>query len=96
VAVASTKDASILKFTMTRGQREPMRWSPRRLARYICEHGVEQIYSCWSGDEGEPQEFQRQITPADLVADDFFFRERELLTVELLRLHLATKPFKAD
>jgi hypothetical protein len=56
--------------------------SSARLARYVREHRVEQIYSCWSGDEGEPQEFERHITPEDLVAEDFFFRERELLIID--------------
>src|SRR6188472_372388 len=31
--------------------------SSARLARYVREHGVERIYSCWSGDEVEPQAF---------------------------------------
>jgi hypothetical protein len=53
-----------------------------RLARYVREHHVEQIYSCWSGDEGEPQSFGRLVTPEALVADNFFFRERELLTID--------------
>ena len=48
---------------------------------YVREHHVEQIYSCWSGDEGEPQVFVRSITPEALVAEDFFLRERELLTI---------------
>ena len=56
--------------------------SASRLARYVRENRVEQIYSCWSGDEGEPQQFQRRIKPDDLMAVDFFFRERELLTVD--------------
>jgi hypothetical protein len=56
--------------------------SSSRLARYVREHRVEQIYSCWSGDEGEPQEFERHITPEDLVAEDFSLRERELLIIE--------------
>lgn len=51
------------------------------LADYIRAHRVEQIYSCWSGDESQPKEFERTVTPEALVADDFFFRERELLTV---------------
>ena len=57
--------------------------SSARLALYVREHRVEQIYSCWSGDEGEPMEFERRLTPEALVADEFFFRERELLTIEL-------------
>jgi hypothetical protein len=56
--------------------------SSARLARYVREHRVEQIYSCWSGDEGEPQEFERHTTPNDLVAGDFFFREKELLIID--------------
>ncbi len=56
--------------------------SSARLARYVREHRVEQIYSCWSGDESQPREFERRITPGDLVAEEFFFRERELLTIE--------------
>jgi hypothetical protein len=56
--------------------------SSSRLAQYVREHHVEQIYSCWSGDESESPEFERRITPAALVAEDFFFRERELLVVD--------------
>ena len=56
--------------------------SSARLARYVRLHRVEQIYSCWSGDEGEPQAFERHITPEALVAEDFFFRERELLIID--------------
>ncbi len=52
------------------------------LARFVREHQVEQVYSCWSGDEGEPQEFARRIDPEELVADDFAFGERELLSLE--------------
>lgn len=56
--------------------------SSARLVRYLREHRVEQIYSCWSGDEGEPQTFERRVTPETLVAPDFVFRERELLTID--------------
>jgi hypothetical protein len=56
--------------------------SSSRLARYVREHHVEQIYSCWSGDESEPKEFERRITPEILVAEDFFFREKELLIID--------------
>jgi hypothetical protein len=56
--------------------------SSARLARYVRKHRVEQIYSCWSGDEGEPREFERHITPGDLVNEAFFFRERELLIID--------------
>lgn len=56
--------------------------SSARLARYVREHHVAQIYSCWSGDEGEPQEFNRRVRLEDLIAEDFYFRERELLTID--------------
>ena len=58
------------------------RESSRRLARYVREHHIEQIYSCWSGDEREPKEFERVLTPEALVAEDFFFRQRELLIID--------------
>jgi hypothetical protein len=48
----------------------------------VRENQVEQIYSCWSGDEGEPQEFERRVTPDDLIAEDFYFREKELLALD--------------
>src|SRR6476659_5815887 len=51
--------------------------SSSRLARYVVEHHVDQIYSCWSGDEAEPQVFERHITSDSLVAEEFCFRERE-------------------
>ena len=56
--------------------------SSAQLVDYIREHHVEQIYSCWSGDESQPKEFERHIKPDDLIAPDFFFRERELLFVD--------------
>lgn len=56
--------------------------SSAQLADYVREHRVEQIYSCWSGDENEPKGSERHITPSALVAGDFFFRERELLIID--------------
>ena len=56
--------------------------SSARLAQYVREYRVERIYSCWSGDEAEAHEFERHVTPADLVAEDFFLRERELLVID--------------
>ena len=55
--------------------------SSARLARYVRDHRVERIYSCWSGDESEPQEFERHVTPEDLADEKFFVRERELLVI---------------
>jgi hypothetical protein len=57
--------------------------SSARFARYVREHRVEQLYSCWSGDENEPKDSERRIRPDDLVAPEFFFRERELIIVDL-------------
>jgi hypothetical protein len=59
-----------------------------QLAAYVREHRVEQVYGCWSGDEGEPQRFERRIRPDDLVQENFFFRERELLIID----HGAVQP----
>ena len=56
--------------------------SSARLAQYVREHRVGQIYSCWSGDEGRPQEFNRRIRVEDLTRENFFFRERELLDID--------------
>ena len=56
--------------------------SSSRLVRYVREHRVEQIYSCWSGDESEPKECERHVTPDSLAAKDFYFRERELLIID--------------
>ena len=52
------------------------------LANYIRANQVEQIYSCWSGDESENREFERRVSPDALIAEDFFFRERELLVID--------------
>lgn len=41
------------------------------------------IYCCWSGDEGEPTEHLRTVSPNRLRDPDFEFRERELLTISL-------------
>jgi hypothetical protein len=40
-----------------------------------------QIFGCWSGDEGEPIEFERTIKPDDIIEQSFGFREREILTL---------------
>jgi len=61
-------------------QRDSLK-SSSSLVRYIREHKVEQIYSCWSGDEGETKEFERSVTLNQLLAPEFFFRERELLAI---------------
>lgn len=52
-----------------------------QLVEYIRAHQVDQVYSCWSGDEDKPQEHAREIAPEALLKEDFVFRERELLTL---------------
>jgi hypothetical protein len=56
--------------------------SSAMLARFVGEYQVEQIYSCWSGDEAKPQAFARQLAPEMLMTANFSFRERELLTID--------------
>lgn len=56
--------------------------SSSQLARYIREHQVEQIYSCWSAHENHPKEFERRIVPDDLIAQNFAFREGELFGID--------------
>lgn len=55
--------------------------SSSKLVHYIREYRVEQIYSCWSGDEGESKESERRIRPDDLIELDFYFREKELINI---------------
>lgn len=57
--------------------------SSAQLAQYVREHAVEEMFSCWSGDENVPKEFERSITPEDLVKLGFFFREGEFFKVLL-------------
>jgi hypothetical protein len=56
--------------------------SVAELVRYVHESGVREIYCCWFGDESEPTAHKRTVTPAILGTQDFFFRKRELLTVD--------------
>ena len=62
-------------------ERETAIESASKLADYVIEHRVGHLYSCWSGDEGEPQESVRNIAAHELRAPDFYFRERELLVI---------------
>ena len=55
--------------------------SSSQLAQYVVEHRVERIYSCWSGDEGKPQELERRVAPETLIGSDFYFREKEALVL---------------
>jgi hypothetical protein len=56
--------------------------SSLEFVKYIREFQVEEIYSCWSGDEAESKEFAREISPQDLLAQEFFFREREFFRIK--------------
>ncbi len=52
-----------------------------RLHAYVAaclehESSVE-LYSCWSGDESMPMEYDRTICLSELLADDFAFLERQ-------------------
>jgi hypothetical protein len=42
-----------------------------------------QIFGCWSGDEGEPVEFERTIAPEEILNPNFGFKEREIVTLEI-------------
>jgi hypothetical protein len=52
------------------------------LIRYVRESGVRQIYSCWFDDEAKPTAHERTVKPEALAAQDFFFREQELLSID--------------
>ncbi len=41
-----------------------------------------QIFGCWSGDESDPVEHFRDISPLDVLDPKFGFREREILTLK--------------
>jgi hypothetical protein len=57
------------------------RESVAELVRYIQDSHVREIYSCWFGDEAKPKVYQRTVMPELLAAQDFFFREQELLQI---------------
>ena len=55
------------------------------LARYLeklpQQKSPIKLFACWSGDEELPILTHRQISLAEISKPDFFFREREMLTV---------------
>jgi hypothetical protein len=57
------------------------RESVNDLVRYVQDSQVREIYSCWFDNEAKPIVFQRTVTPEMLAAEDFFFREQELLHI---------------
>ena len=66
-------------------ERESKRENQRRLAAYIteCLHDEEsvELYGCWSGDEGASPVRHREIGVGELLAEQFFFIEKEHVTV---------------
>ena len=48
------------------------------LERHLDEVGVIEVFASWAGDECEPPRFRRDLTPADLRDDDFYFLDKEL------------------
>jgi hypothetical protein len=42
------------------------------------EVGEVRVLACWAGDEDSEPSHHRQLTPADLLRDDFYFLEGEL------------------
>ncbi|HVY71648.1 MAG TPA: hypothetical protein VHH73_17080, partial [Verrucomicrobiae bacterium] len=43
------------------------------------------LYSCWNGDEGEPCAYEIECGLADLLAEDFAFRERQLTVINAIQ-----------
>jgi hypothetical protein len=41
-----------------------------------------EIYACWAGSENEPIKSRREIIVSEIIKDDFFFNEDELIVVE--------------
>ena len=53
-----------------------------RLSDFVHVSGVMQIYACQFGDEHQPRESDRVITPQQLRASEFVFKNRQLLDVQ--------------
>ncbi len=47
----------------------------------LIDEEVVELFSCWSGDEGEAVESRRDVVLADLIEPDFYFSERQLTKV---------------
>jgi hypothetical protein len=58
------------------------RESVARLVEYVSEAGVEEIFTCWEGDQAKPPVHFRRVRPEQLQADGFVFQLQELLTIE--------------
>ena len=51
------------------------------LARYVMDHGVTELYACWSGDEGLDAVGVREMRCADPAASPLVPAERELVRI---------------
>jgi hypothetical protein len=51
------------------------------LSRELPRVGPIEIYVCWDGDQDSLPEHRRNLTPASLKAETFFFMRKELSTV---------------
>lgn len=58
------------------------RESLRAFASYLREEqrraGDIRLFACWDGDQDEPPEHHRRLTPSDLESEPFAFLQREL------------------
>jgi hypothetical protein len=52
-----------------------------RLSAFVHESKVAQIYTCQFDEEYQPREHKRSVTPEQLRAPEFVFRDRELLEI---------------
>lgn len=59
------------------------RESVAELARYVQDSRVREIYSCWFDDESKPTALERTVTLDALTSQEFFFREQELVRIDL-------------
>jgi hypothetical protein len=58
------------------------RESVAELVRYVRANRVLEIYYCWMDDEAKDCQHRRTVNPETLGSPDFFFRDRELLTID--------------
>ena len=54
----------------------------KRLFKYLKEHQVPEMYSCWFDEEEKPRKHIRQVTSDQLQSDEFVFQQNELLEIE--------------
>ena len=49
----------------------------RYLSRELATVREVEVFACWDGDQGAAPEHSRQLTPRSLLADSFYFFQRE-------------------